>query len=429
MDIDKQRENIKDLFVKGIYFARFFGRQFNDTRGMQTASSLAYTTLLSIVPLLAVMFGLFGKIPLLQGVSTAIQEFMFANFVPQFGETLQGYLGKFSTNASSLTFSGSMILVLIALMLMATIENAFNRIWFVTRKRSPVSRLLVYWAVLTMGPLLIGIGMASTSYILSLPVLNELDSTLNLSARLISFLPFLTTSIAFSLIYILIPNCFVIKKNAFISGILAAVLFELAKYGFGIYVRTMTSYQNIYGAVAIIPLFLIWIYLSWIIVLFGAYMSFCLTSFRLQDEIENRSKGGWRFMDALRVLSYLYQAQRTGFTVSIPDLRRDALKLPHYQLTALLETLEHAGWVNQSSNGQWLLSRDMTETTLYDLHKVLPVRLPVTDRELDRDMLSRKIKLRLDAHRQGLKNSLSETIDVFLKAEAPDSDSQANSPG
>lgn len=429
MDIDKQKEQLKDWFVKGIYFARFFGRQFNDTRGMQTASSLAYTTLLSIVPLLAVMFGLFGKIPLLQGVSTAIQEFMFANFVPQFGEALQGYLGQFSSNASRLTFSGSMILVLIALMLMATIENAFNRIWFVTRKRNPVSRLLVYWAVLTMGPLLIGIGMASTSYILSLPLLNELDSSLNLSARLISFLPFLTTSIAFSLIYILIPNCFVIKKNAFISGVLAAILFELAKYGFGIYVRTMTSYQNIYGAVAIIPLFLIWIYVSWIIVLFGAYMSFCLTSFRLQDEIENRSKGGWRFMDALRVISYLYQAQRTGFTVSIPDLRRDAIKLPHYQLNALLETLEHAGWVNQSSNGQWLLSRDMTETTLYDLHKVLPVKLPVTDTELDKDRLARKIKLRLDSHRQGLKTSLSETIDVFLKAEAPDSGSQANNPG
>ena len=81
--------------------------------------------------------------------------------------------------------------------------------------------------------------------------------------------------------------------------------------------------------------------------LFGAYMSFCLTSFRLQDEIENLSKGGWKFMDALRVLSYLYQAQRTGFTGSIPDLRRDAIKLPHYQLNGLLETLEHAGWVNQ----------------------------------------------------------------------------------
>ncbi len=385
---------------------------------MQTASSLAYTTLLSIVPLLAVMFGLFGKIPLLQGVSTAIQEFMFANFVPQFGETLKGYLGQFSNNASRLTFSGSMVLVLIALMLMATIENAFNRIWFVTRRRSPVSRLLVYWAVLTMGPLLIGIGMASTSYILSLPVLTELDSSLNLSAKLISFLPFLTTSIAFSLLYILIPNCFVVKKNAFISGVLGAILFELAKYGFGIYVRTMTSYQNIYGAVSIIPLFLIWIYVSWTIVLFGAYMSFCLTSFRLQDEMESRSKAGWRFMDVLRVLSYLYQAQRTGYTVSIPDLRRDAIKLPHYQMNSLLETLQHAGWVNQSSNGQWLLSRDMTETSLYDLHKVLPVRLPISEKELDKDELSRMFKSRLGSHRENLEECLSESIDNFLKSEA-----------
>lgn len=416
------------MFTKSMYFSRFFGRHFSSTRGMQTASSLAYTTLLSIVPLLAVMFGLFGKIPLLQGVSTAIQEFIFSNFVPQFGESLQGYLGQFSSNASSLTFSGSMVLVLIALMLMATIENAFNRIWFVTRKRNPISRLLVYWAVLTMGPLLIGIGMASTSYILSLPLLNELDSSLNLSARLISFLPFLTTSIAFSLIYILIPNCLVIKKNAFISGVIAAVLFELAKYAFGIYVRTMTSYQNIYGAVAIIPLFLIWIYVSWTIVLFGAYMSFCLTSFRLQDEIETRSKAGWRFMDVLKVLSYMYQAQRTGFTVSIPEIRRDAIKLPHYQMNNLLDTLQHAGWVNESANGQWLLSRDMTETTLYDLHKVLPVRLPVTDRELDRDKLSRKLKSRLASHHEELENSLAVTIDQFFKSEAPETKADEEQP-
>ncbi len=417
MDIEIIKKKLTLCLTHVIHFSRFFNRHFNETRGMQTASSLAYTTLLSIVPLLAVMFGLFGKIPLLQGVSTAIQEFMFANFVPQFGETLKGYLGQFSNNASRLTFSGSMVLVLIALMLMATIENAFNRIWFVTRRRSPVSRLLVYWAVLTMGPLLIGIGMASTSYILSLPVLTELDSSLNLSAKLISFLPFLTTSIAFSLLYILIPNCFVVKKNAFISGVLGAVLFELAKYGFGIYVRTMTSYQNIYGAVSIIPLFLIWIYVSWTIVLFGAYMSFCLTSFRLQDEMESRSKAGWRFMDVLRVLSYLYQAQRTGYTVSIPDLRRDAIKLPHYQMNSLLETLQHAGWVNQSSNGQWLLSRDMTETSLYDLHKVLPVRLPISEKELDKDELSRMFKSRLGSHRENLEECLSESIDNFLKSD------------
>ena len=269
---------IRDNLIKVLYFSRFFLRHFYTLRGMQTASSLAYTTLLSIVPLIAVMFGLFGKIAILQDVSASIQEFVFTNFVPHFGQTIQGYISGFSTKASQLTITGSMVLVVIAIMLMATIDNAFNRIWFVTKKRNPIARLLVYWAVLTMGPLLIGIGLASTSYLLSLPVVADVDSTLNLKAHFLSWLPFLTTSIAFTLLYILVPNCYVSKRHALVGGIICAILFEFAKYGFGIYVRTMPSYENIYGAISIIPLFLIWIYVSWVIVLFGAHISFCLSS-------------------------------------------------------------------------------------------------------------------------------------------------------
>ena len=299
---------IRDSLVRMFYFSRFFLRHFYTSRGMQTASSLAYTTLLSIVPLIAVMFGLFGKISILQDVSASIQEFIFSNFVPHFGQTIQGYIGGFSTKASQLTITGSMVLVLIAIMLMATIDNAFNRIWFVTKKRNPVARLLVYWAVLTMGPLLIGVGLASTSYLLSLPVVADVDSSLNIKAHLLSWLPFLTTSIAFTLLYILVPNCYVTKRHALAGGVICAILFEFAKYGFGIYVRAMPSYENIYGAISIIPLFLIWIYVSWMIVLFGAHITFCLSSFRLEDEIENRSRKGWNFLDVLRVLSSLFKA-------------------------------------------------------------------------------------------------------------------------
>ena len=412
------QNRLESIAIRVYYFGRFFFRHFNDTGGMQTASSLAYTTLLSIVPLIAVMFGLFGKIPILQDVSIAIQNFIFSNFVPQFGENIQGYIDNYSSKASSLTITGSAVLVLIALMLMATIDNAFNRIWYVTKKRNPVSRLLVYWAVLTMGPLLIGIGLASTSYLLSLPVIADVDSSYNITARLLGWLPFITTSIAFTLIYILIPNCFVPKKYALLGGVLCAVLFELAKYGFGVYVRAMPSYQNIYGAVSIIPLFLIWIYVSWTIVLFGSHLSFCMTSFRLRDEIDNRSKGGWSFSDVLNVLNYLYKSQQTGQPVSIPEIRKHAIKLPHYQMNDLLERLQRAGWVNQSANGQWLLSRDMTETTLYELHVVLPVRLPISDIETGHDHISKKLLVLIDDHRHELERGLSVSLAGFFKDEA-----------
>jgi membrane protein len=405
---------VKSNLIKGFYFSRFFLRHFYALRGMQTASSLAYTTLLSIVPLVTVMFGLFGSISVFSDFSESIQDFVFANFVPEFGWTIQGYLTDFSDKASKLTITGISVLVLIAIMLMATIDNAFNRIWMVKKRRNPVGRLLVYWAVLTMGPLLIGFGLASTSYLLSIPAVADVDTTWNLKARILSWLPFLTTSVAFSLLYILIPNCFVSKKHALLGGFICAILFELAKYGFGIYVREMPSYENIYGAVAIIPLFLIWIYVSWMIVLFGAHITFCLSSFRLQDEIEHRSKGGWTFLDALRVLAFLYKSQKKGETASIADIRKTSVLLPHYEMNDLLEHLKRIKWVNQSSNGEWLLSKDMKETSLYDLHLVLPVRLPITDHELEKDKLSNKLKIHLANHQQEVAQHLSISIHDFL---------------
>ncbi len=409
---------LKQNLIKVFYFTRFFLRHYFMLRGMQTASSLAYTTLLSIVPMVTVMFGLFGSISVLSDFSEAIQNFVFANFVPEFGWTIQGYLADYSDKASKLTITGSMVLVVIAIMLMATIDNAFNRIWMVKKRRNPIGRLLVYWAVLTMGPILIGVGLATTSYFLSLPVVADVDTTYNLKARLLSWLPFLTTSIAFSLLYILIPNCFVSKKHAVIGGFICAILFELAKYGFGIYVREMPSYENIYGAVAIIPLFLIWIYVSWMIVLFGAHITFCLSSFRLQDEIELRSKGGWKLIDVLRVLELLYKGQTEGKTLSIAEIRKSTVSLPQFEMNELLEHLKRKKWANQSSNGEWLLSKDLKESILYELHNALPVRLPISVYELGQDRLSIKLKDCLTDYKQEVAQHLSSSMHDFFSDKA-----------
>ena len=266
-----------------IIFARtsYILRHFYLSNGMQVASSLAFTSLLSFVPLLTVMFGLFGEISVLQNFSTLIQNFIFANFVPEFGQTIEQYIYIFSTKASQLTISGSVFLVLIAMMLLATIDNSFNRIWKIKKKRNPIKRILIYFSLLIMGPLLIGIGLALTSYLLSIPVIADVDTTFNVKTHLLGWLPFLMTSIAFILLYILVPNCYVYKKYAVSAGVICAILFELAKYGFGIYVKEMSGYENIYGALAILPLFLVWIYISWVIILFGAHITFCLSLFYL----------------------------------------------------------------------------------------------------------------------------------------------------
>lgn len=404
---------IRASLLKTVYFTRFFLRHFYTLRGMQTASFLAYTTLLSLVPLVAVMFGLFGQVSILRGVSESIQDFIFSNFVPQFGWTVQGYIVAFSDKASQLTISGCVVLIVIALMLMATIDNTFNRIWFVRNKRNPMARLLVYWAVLTMSPILIGVGLASTSYLLSIPVVADVDTSLNLKARLLSWLPFLTTSVAFTLLYILVPNCYVPKRYALVGGVVCAVLFEVAKFGFGLYVRAMPGYETIYGAISVIPLFLIWLYVSWVIVLLGACMTFCLSSFSLTDEMKRGGYQGWTFLDVLHVLEQLYSAQKAGRTVSVTQAGKTSMSLPQHKINDLLDHLKRYNWVNHT-NGRWLLSVDLKQASLFDLYRILPVKLPFLSEESNSDLLSKKLNTYLDAWQKQLPESLAVPVaEVF----------------
>mgnify|MGYP002014361619 CR=1 FL=1 len=253
-------------------------------KGMQIASSLAFTSLLSFVPLLTVVFIFFSDISLLQNFSKVIQNFIFINFIPEFGQIIQDNIAIFLAKASQLTVTGSLLFVLVALMLLATIDNAFNLIWGVKKKRNPIMRLFIYFLLLLLGPLLIGIGIISTTYILSLPVIADVNTIFGIKRYVLNYLPFLTTFIVFILLYVLVPYCYVPKKNAALASVICTILFELAKNGFGVFIREMSSYENIYGALAVIPLFLIWIYISWVIILFGAHITFCLSSPNLVDD-------------------------------------------------------------------------------------------------------------------------------------------------
>ena len=270
-----------NIFQKGtlrLYtFCRLVLRRFITRRGPQAASALAYTTLLSIVPLVGVMFSLFGTLPVFSDISETVGEFVFANFVPEFGRSVQVYLIDFSLNASQMTHTGIMVLVVIALLMMWGIESAINQAWNVPVSRNPVKRFSIYLVVLTLGPVLLGMSLYSTSYLLALPLLNDLDPSLLLRARLLSVMPFLSTTLAFALLYNLVPNRPVNRNHALIGGVFAAVSFEIAKYSFGLYVKAVPTYEIIYGALAIIPMFLVWIYVSWVIVLLGAQVACCLS--------------------------------------------------------------------------------------------------------------------------------------------------------
>ncbi len=237
------------------------------------ASALSFSTVLALVPLLAVVFSALSLFPIFDTWSSAIQEFVYLNFVPQLGEQIRTYIEEFSANTGQLTTWGLVFLLITALTLLATIEDAFNGIWKVEKGRSLGHRILVYWAMLTLGPILIVISLSLSSYMWSLATFSERDVVNSLKGTIFAYLPFILEFVAFVLFYFSVPNCTVRFKHAVIGGLVAALLFELAKFGFGQYLSHVKSYQLIYGALAILPAFLIWIYLSWLVVLIGAYIT------------------------------------------------------------------------------------------------------------------------------------------------------------
>ncbi len=245
-------------------------------RYFRVASALSFSSILALVPLLTVVFSALSLFPIFTRWSEDIQDFIYRNFVPQLGDQIQASLQEFSANAGQLTLWGLIFLLITTLALLATIEDAFNDIWQVKKGRPFGQRVLVYWAMLTLGPILIAMSLSVSSYLLSMSFIDSQPTISGVKSFLLSGLPFALELLAFVFLYISVPNCEVRFKYALSGGVIAAILFELAKYAFATYLVYFTSYQRIYGALAVLPVFLIWIYLSWLVVLIGAYITAAL---------------------------------------------------------------------------------------------------------------------------------------------------------
>ncbi len=252
----------------GAHFAQFVWGRFQQDRLTVTAGYLAYVTLLSLVPMIAVVFGMMSAFPVFQSLKQAMEQFVYHNFVPTAGEMLKEYIDGFVANATNTTAVGIGALIVVALMLISAIDKNLNYIWRSTRSRPLAQAFAMYWMILTLGPVLIGASIAISSYILSLRLFAA-DSLFGIGYLLLRSLPFLFSVLTFLLIYTVVPNCRVRLTHAFIGALVAATLFELAKRGFAIYITNFPSYQAIYGALATIPILFVWVYLSWLVVLLG----------------------------------------------------------------------------------------------------------------------------------------------------------------
>lgn len=356
-------------------FGVLIGSRFVADHGLPTAAALTFTTLLALVPLMAVSLTLFTAFPIGERVQVQLQDFVFNNFLPASGEVVQRYLGEFSQKAARMTGPGLLFLIATALLMMANIERAFNRIWRIDKRRHPLNRFMVYWAILTLGPLLIGLSVVLTSYLVSVPLFSDAAQRFGLDSGLLRVTPAIASAAAFSLLYLVVPNQPVPLRHAVVGGVLAALLFEIAKRVFAHYVTLFPAYEMIYGALAVMPLFLVWLYLSWTITLLGAEFCCCLAIMGRRHP----SRAGISadpLLVRFHLLRLLAMAQRQGESRTLETLADSLPGVDEELLVDQLELLREVKLISATDSGGWVVARDLATVTLLDLYQVQPERLP-----------------------------------------------------
>jgi membrane protein len=347
---------------------------FRQDRCFEEAASLGYTSLLAMVPLLAVVFGIVSVFPVFDEWSNSLRIFIFRNFLPESGEQIVPYINAFLDSVSGLTLPGTILLILTALLLMVRIEVAFNRIWRVDRNRTLTNRIVMYWAILTLGPLLIAATVALSAQRLfgASGFLGELPAWMNSTGS------FLLTWLLFALFFSLVPNRRVRIRHALAGAFLTTVLFSLARAGFVAFVSN-ASYSVIYGALATVPLFLVWLYLVWIVILLGASLAASLTTFSDYSRYDSSWPQRWELQLAYRLVGHLGDAQAQGAALSreqLMDLEPAASEL---QIVDLLARLRDERIVARDEDGSWVLQRDLATLTLGELYRLGDYFLPVAE--------------------------------------------------
>ena len=258
-------------------FCTIFWQRFNQNKLTQAAGYLTYSTMLAIVPLIMVIFSIFSAFPVFNEVTGALKAFIFTNFAPSASDMVGQYIDEFVNNSKKMSAVGIISLIVVALMLINSIDRTLNSIWHDTETRPIFTSFAIYWLILTLGPLLVGVSIAASTYV---KAMFESAANFSFGLKLLSFVPFLSTWFIFTLIYMVVPNKKVSIKHSAAGALIAAVFLTLGKQAFTWYIVTFPSYQLIYGAMATLPIMLLWIQLSWTVVLLGAQLAAVLAEVR-----------------------------------------------------------------------------------------------------------------------------------------------------
>jgi membrane protein len=349
-------------------------RRFQEDDCPRNAAALTYMSLFAVVPLMTVVIAMLSAVPAFAGATNELQDFVFSRFMPATGQEIQSYLLSFSMQARKLTGIGVAFLVVTALTMLTNIEKVFNTIWRTRGHRRGLSSFLRYWAILSLGPLCMGLALAISTYLASLHWFAQVD-IFGVRKLVLSAAPLVLSSVAFTLLFAAMPNSRVPLMHAGIGGAVCGICFEIAKNVFAL-VMANASYQLIYGTFAAIPLFLLWVYISWLIVLASAELVHALSGFEDRDDLPD-------MLAALAVLEILWSNYQRGAALSERELLGKRRLLEGHTLSAerwsvLRDILFDAALIKIDQNGDYLLGRDLQRYSLAELcahFKQLPVTL------------------------------------------------------
>lgn len=380
-------QNIMDLIRFTLQFA-------SQRKLTQVASSLTFTTVLAIVPLLAVVLSLFTAFPLFAEFHSALEAFLSESLLPPaVSDTIMLYLNQFASQASGLTAIGGAFLVVTSIMLIMTIDQAFNVIWNVAHQRPMRQRLLVYWAIISLGPILVGASLWASS-VLARESLGYIADLPNIMGLTLEVIPFLLSVLGFTALYMFVPNRRVLWRDALTGGTGAAVILAIMKAGFTWYISKFPTYMIIYGAFATLPIFLLWIYLSWLVILMGATVACLLPALRLHKWANKRHCGA-SAVDAINILYYLWQARsqlQPGYSA---EQLMNKLRIHPEELKETLQNLQELGYVVFANDSEhWVLACDpnnadigpLTDKLLLDRSQ--PIHLPQATTALANTLLN-----------------------------------------
>ena len=348
---------------------RYLLNRFVEDRLNASAAALTFVSLFALVPLLTVTLSIASALPAAGNIEGKLNEFLLQFLLPESSTQVVQYLSTFISQARSLTAFGVIILLVSAILMLRNVEKALNDIWRNRANRKPLASFLLYWAVLSLGPAAIGFGLGIRAYLFA--ATNDWGGLhlFGLGSLLISLLPFVISAIGLTCLYAVVPNCQVPLRHALIGGVFAAITFTIARMLFTA-IMAKSSYTLVYGAFAAVPLFLLWIYVTWIIVLIGAVLAHSLSAYQTEEQAQTPT-----LMKALDILFLFWRAQKEGRGIAELEILRANDVLPGGidadSWRSIRDTFSSAQLLKRLDRGHYLLSRDLHHFTLAELAELL----------------------------------------------------------